>query len=273
MSVPWTEYMRRRVKHEEKGTPWWVNNKTTLNAFCVENGIPAPSIFRVWDDPAKIEFNALPEVFVLKPNLMSSSSGVMVLKALGGGDYYDSLNAQTVTLETVIDQQAALFEKTKYKKSYRVFAEELVLDAKNPALIPLDYKIYCFYDRPMLVQQIDRNVEPTATAFFDGNFTALDLDSKIESRWKHYQLGEPMIPATAQQMLEIAGRLTKQVRTPFMRVDMYNSTRGPLVGELTPAPGGPYHGALYKFTEAYDMELGDEWAKASERIERDAELG
>lgn len=266
MAVPWTEYIRQRIKHEEKGTPWWVNNKTTLNQFCVENDIPAPTIFKIWDEPSKIDLADLPEVFVLKPNLMSSSNGVMVLRVLPDGKYFDSLSGETVTFETIVERQAALFEKTKYKKSYRVFAEELILDAKDPTMIPLDYKIYCFYDKPVLIQQIDRNVKPTSTAFFSGDFAPLDLESTIESRWKHYQLGAPKIPATARQMLLIAGNLTKKIKTPFMRVDMYNSTRGPLVGELTPAPGGPYHGTLYKFTEAYDLELGHQWEEAIERI-------
>lgn len=270
MVTPWTEYMRRRVKHEEKNVPWWVNNKTTLNAFCVENGIPAPQIFRVWNDPSQIDLGGLPELFVLKPNLMSSSKGVMVLKALGEGKYFDSLNERVISRADIVAEQARLFDQTKFKKSYRVFAEEIVLDAKDPARIPFDYKIYCFYDKPMLVQQLDRNVKPTSTAFLDGRFGELDLQSTIFSSWKHYQLGSTELPATSDQMLSIAARLTRAIKTPFMRVDMYNSTRGPLVGELTPAPGGPYHGTLYKFTEEYDNVLGREWVRALERIEADA---
>jgi len=262
--------MADRIKHVEKGVPWWVNNKSTLNQFCSDKGIPAPVVFKQWDAPGKADFSGIPERFVLKPNLMSSSAGVMILHNIGNDQYYDSMSNQALSKQEIVEKQSELFEKSKYKKSYRLMAEELVMDARDPNRIPIDYKVYCFYDKPVLVQQIDRNIKRTGTAFFDGQFQQLDLDGKIESNWKHYQLIEPIRPSTADEMLRVAAELTKAIKTPFMRVDLYNSTRGALVGELTPAPGGPYHGTLYKFTEQYDLELGREWAGALGRIRDDA---
>lgn len=271
MTIRWTEYLRRRVKHEEVNIPWWVNNKTTLNEFCLKNGFPVPKIFSIWEDPNDISLHRLPESFVLKPNLMSSSQGVMVLRSLGDDRFYDSLSEKEFSMSEIVEIQNAVAAKSQFKTSYRVFAEELVLDAKDPTIIPLDYKVYCFYDKPIMVQQIDRNVNPTATFFFDGDFSPLDLDSSIASNWKHYRLGEPRVPNTFEEILQTASELTKAINTPFMRVDFYNSTRGPLVGELTPAPGGPYHGVLYKFTEEYDLKLGQEWESALARIQGDSQ--
>lgn len=269
MTKPWTEFMKERVTHVEKNIPWWVNNKVTLGKFCAENDVPFPTVFKVWEDPEEIEFTGFPERFVLKPNLMSSSSGVMVLTKLGDGTYHEALTRKAVTMDDIVQEQVRCLEKATYKKSFRVFAEELIVDARNPLTVPVDYKVYCFYDKPVLIQQIDRNVKPTGTAFFDGRFQPLDLGGKIESEWKHYQLVDHVRPGTAEMMLAIASRVTKLIKTPFMRVDLYNSTRGAVVGELTPAPGGPYHGTLYKFSENYDQELGREWFDALTRIEAD----
>ena len=270
MTKPWTEFVRDRITHVEKNTPWWVNNKVTLGRFCADNDLPSPTVFKVWTDPSEIDFTGLPERFVLKPNIMSSSSGVMVLARQEDGTYYESLSKQTLTMDEIIVEQNRCLDKATYKKSFRVFAEEIVVDARNPQLVPADYKVYCFYDKPILVQQIDRNINPTGTAFFDGEFQPLDLAGKIESEWKHYQLIEPILPGTAQSMLSLASEVTKLIRTPFMRIDLYNSTRGALIGELTPAPGGPYHGKLYKFTEEYDVKLGGEWEDALKRIAEDS---
>lgn len=269
MTKPWTEFVHERITHVEKKTPWWVNNKVTLSDFCAANGIPSPTVFKVWKDPSEIDFTGFPERFVLKPNIMSSSAGVLVLRKLDDGTYYESLTKKTLTLDDIIAEQTRCLEKTTYKKTFRIFAEEIIVDARNPQFVPADYKVYCFYDKPALIQQIDRNVKPTGTAFFDGNFQPLELKGRIESSWKHYQLIDPVYPGTAKSMLEITSRITKLIKTPFMRVDLYNSTRGALVGELTPAPGGPYHGTLYKFTEAFDLELGQEWHDAVRRIESD----
>ena len=72
MNTIWTQYMADRIKHVEKRVPWWVNNKSTLNQFCLDNEIPAPIVFKQWESPEKADFSGLPERFVLKPNLMSS---------------------------------------------------------------------------------------------------------------------------------------------------------------------------------------------------------
>lgn len=270
MNTIWTQYMADRIKHVEKRVPWWVNNKSTLNQFCLDNEIPAPIVFKQWESPEKADFSGLPERFVLKPNLMSSSAGVMILHGVGNDQYYDSMSKSTMSKQEIIDKQTELYQKSKYKKSYRLMTEEIVMDARDPNRIPIDYKVYCFYDEPVLIQQIDRNIERTGTSFFDGQFQPFNLEGRIESDWKHYQLIEPIRPGIADEMLRISAKLTKAIKTPFMRVDLYNSTRGALVGELTPAPGGPYHGTLYKFTEQYDLELGKKWADALARIEKDS---
>lgn len=271
MTKPWTEFVRDRITHVEKGIPWWVNNKVTLSEFLLSHNVGSPTVFKVWSNPDEIDFTGFPERFVLKPNIMSSSAGVMVLDQIEEGTYHESLTGKALTIGDIISEQNRIRDKAPYKKSFRVFAEELVVDARNPQSVPADYKVYCFYDKPVLIQQIDRNVKPTGTAFFDGEFQALDLDGKIESDWKHYQLVEPVRPGTAESMLAIASQVTKLIKTPFMRVDLYNSTRGALVGELTPAPGGPYHGKLYKFSEQYDEQLGQEWVDALNRMEADTD--
>mgnify|MGYP001167134534 FL=1 len=68
------------------------------------------------------------------------------------------------------------------------------------------------------------------------------------------------------EMLSIAARLSSLLKTPFISVDMYESTRGPVVGELTPAPGGPYYKKMYEFSQNYDIELGKAWERAEQRI-------
>ncbi len=45
-----------------------------------------------------------------------------------------------------------------------------------------------------------------------------------------------------------------------------SSGGGAVIGELTPAPGGPYYGDMYKFTESFDLELGQEWETALTKI-------
>ena len=269
MNKSWTQFLSERIEDEANNGPWWINDKVLLNQFCLANNIPAPIIFKQWTAPKDFDPIGLPERFVLKPNMMSSSAGVMVLERLDDGTYFDVMADSRLSVQEIIDKQAALLVRVKDKESYRLLAEELITDARLSHKIPLDYKVYCFYDKPVLVQQIDRNVAPTGTTFFDGQFNPLELAGRIESTWKYYQPVDPVAPSNADEMLAISVAITKAIETPFMRVDLYDSTRGSLVGEVTHAPGGPYYGVLYSFTDAYNIELGREWVDALGRIRAD----
>lgn len=267
MVLTWTEWQKRRLSGEEQSIPWWVNDKLKLSQFCAESGLPSPDILFVWDDPSDISLVDAPDVFVLKPSVMHSAWGVMVLNRTSEPDvFYESLSGRTLNDEQIKTEQSAVYERCKYKSEYKVFIEEKVVGQAPQQGIPFDYKVYCFFDKPMLIQQIDRNFKPMRTVWFDGDFEPLNIDGRIESEWKAVNYGEHVRPTHWREMLTVASRATVILRTPFMSVDMYSSTRGPLIGEMTPAPGVPYYGEWYRFTPAFDAELGMAWALAERRI-------
>lgn len=266
MPTPWTKRVSERIAGKEPATPWWVNDKYKLHKFCSDNGLPMPKLYQSWKTPDLIDLTEAPGEFVLKPSGMHSEWGVMVLRRLDDGRFYDSLQNRILTEDVILREQEKVYDKSKYKGSYRVLVEEKIVSSGQGADIPFDYKVYCFYDKPLMVQQFDRNDHRTQAAFFDGDFFPLDLSGRIESNWDHYQLGTPVVPEGAREMLKIAAEVTTKLNTPFMRVDMFASDRGPVIGELTPAPGGAYYGKTYTFTEKYDAELGEEWSAAEARI-------
>lgn len=266
MVLPWTKLVAQRVAGKETNVPWWVNDKFKLHEFCQKNGFPMPELKKVWTSPDQLDLTDAPSEFVLKPSVMHSAWGVMVLSRLDDGRFYESLSGRTLSRERIHVEQASVYEKCKYKGSYRLFIEEKVVSDNVSAAIPFDYKVYCFHETVALVQQLDRNTQPTSMCFFDASFRTLELEGRIESDWRKYKLGEPTIPERWEELLEIASKVTSALSTPFMRVDMFSSKRGPLIGELTPAPGGAYYGETYRFTDAFDQWLGDKWAEAEERI-------
>lgn len=268
MSLKWTEYQGLRVSgKEETNVAWWVNDKIKLNKFLETNGLPTPKIFNIWKKPEDISLDSVEEkCFVLKPSNMHSSAGVMVLQRIEGNRFFDSLSNKSLSEEQIIDEQKKVYEKCNFKGSYNIFVEEKVTSPIEQGDIPLDYKFFCFYGKPLMVFQFNRNTKPKQAAWFDGDFNPLDLEDCIISDWKMIELGTNILPMEHQNMLEIAARTSLLVESPFMSVDMYSSLRGPLVGELTPAPGGPFYGDMYKFTSEFDKELGIEWEKAVERM-------
>lgn len=90
-----------------------------------------------------------------------------------------------------------------------------------------DYKIFCFDECPkFLFMATGRQNHDTRFDFFDTNFKHLPIING------HLNADiEPIAPYNFEDMLEIAGRLSKGI--PHVRVDLYNINGKIYFGELT----------------------------------------
>lgn len=264
---PWTKKIADRNSGNEAQIPWWVNDKYKLHMFCKEHGFPMPEVYEFWKTPSEMDFDQAPNKFVLKPTVMFSMWGVMLLEKLDDGTFYDELKGRNLTFDQIQAEQQAVYDRCKYKGSYRLMMEEKIDSGIPDQPIPFDYKIAVFYDQPGQVLQINRNPAVPENAFFDGNFEPLDLDRTIISDWSKKKQGQHDRPECYEEMLKIACEVTKALGTPFMRVDMFAGPNGPVIGELTASPGDAFYGNNYKFTDQYDAELGRAWAEAEKRME------
>lgn len=267
--VPWTERIATRNSGGEENAPWWVNDKYKLHQFCKDHGFPMPEVYAFWKTPKELDLGNAPRKFVLKPTVMFSAWGVMLLEKRDDGTFYDQLKGRVLTLQQIEAEQQRAYDLCKYKDSYRLMMEEKIEGRDPEQAVPLDYKVSVFYDEPGQVHQINRNPEILEFAFFDGSFDRLDLQDKIVSDWTTKHQGQHDRPEDYEEMLRIACSLTKALGTPFMRVDMFAGPRGPVVGELTPSPGDAFYGNNFKYTAEYDAELGRAWSEAERRITAD----
>lgn len=264
--MKWTERIGQRNAGKEKSVPWWVNDKFKLHKWAAENQLPMPELLRFWKTPSEMKLNDLPERFVLKPSVMFSAWGVMLLEELPNGNYWDSLRGRELNLEQIFKEQQQAYEQCKYKGSYRLLVEERIESPLESQQIPFDYKIHSFYGETGLVQQINRNKTPVRYAFFDGHFEPLELEKNIISDWVNRPKDEHVRPEPWKEMLEIGGRVSELLQTPFMRVDMFLSSKGPVIGELTPSPGDAFYKNNYTYTDEFDEELGRLWTVAEDKI-------
>lgn len=246
----------------------WMIRIKFLN-FCQQSNLPSPKVWGSWLSPAELNLSELPDEFVLKPNVLHSAQGVMVLSKQKDGKYFESLERRTLTTLEIQEEQVRLWMKASNKEKYRLLAEEKIVNEGPDINVPYDYKIFCFYGIPTFISQYDRNAAKKSVCFWDGEFRPLNLNRCIRSEWKHLNKGEHILPTAWQEMLSIASKVSKLVKTPFIRVDMFASSRGPLIGELTPAPGTPYYGVAYGFKKQFNQELGDAWEDAIERMKLD----
>lgn len=256
----------RRTRRDMRFRP---GNKIKTYGLVQRLGFETPKLFRVYDRASDVSLDDLPEAVVLKPHNLAAMRGVFVLHRIAGAQSWFDAVSQRRLWES--DVRAAFVEWEKLaledkRGDFKIIAEERVVGTHNPSGIPLDYKIYCFDGEPRLIIQIDRNTSPVSIALHDRDFSPWSWSDHVELGRGQAQPGDLVMPANPDRMLTTVSELSKKLQTPFCRIDMYDAARGVLVGELTPAPGGPYFAKLYAFKPAFDRSLFDSWRAAAERL-------
>ncbi|ASN39656.1 hypothetical protein CGQ24_11925 [Arthrobacter sp. 7749] len=258
----WQEFMQDRIQNAELGVPWYLHDKLKCYRFCEENGIATATVIREFETPERIDLSGIEGEFVLKPTLQSSMKGVMVLIATGGG-YYESLRHRTLTVEEIVAEQTQMFDETKVAGK-KIIVERKIEDVDGHS-IPRDFKAYAFRGEVAMILEINRNTKPSSISWFDGNFEPI-FDDRVTSSPKYVHEVPGIPPAAAPELLALACKASGLVPSPFASIDMYISEDGPMVGEVTLAPGGLYHGQHYTLSNAQQLRMGVMWQRALDRM-------
>lgn len=176
----------------------------------------------VWDDPEDINFDALPNQFVLKCN-HNSGVGMCICKDKS------KLDIEKVKKELrkgLKEDYYLKFREWPYKDVPRkIIAEKYMEDAGGELR---DYKFYCFNGVMKFVMiNSDRNTDkPTRADYFDRDFNWLDFTWGYSHAEVH-----PQKPEQFEKMVAIAEWLSKGL--PHIRVDLYDCNGKIYFGELT----------------------------------------
>ncbi len=183
----------------------------------------------VWQDPADIDFDALPEQFVLKCN-HNSGLGMCICRDKARLD----IPKVRQELHKGLEQNYYLTGREWPYRDVprRILAEQFLSDGGAELA---DYKVHCFNGEPKFVLVCrDRFSETGLTEdFFNPDWNHLPV-----RRPKHPNAAKPIPkPAELEQMLAMAARLAEDI--PFVRVDFYIIDHKICFSELTffPASG------------------------------------
>lgn len=275
----WTEYAHLRFTRRDPLKP--VIDKVRTAELIRDNGLRGPQVYGVHDRVEDIDFAALPERFVLKPTGLNGKRGVMLLERRAprpllarladrlrgrpaAAAFWDAMQGRPLGLPEIIAEQNSwrAAHGGKRGEPLRFIVEERILGENGADAIPFDYKVYVFAGQPRFVLQLDRNVSPPGAAFFDGDFTPMAAGDPRVSHGAQSQPTAPVVPRCAADILATAATLSRALRTPFISIDCYATPRGAVVGEITVAPGGPYTKAAFRFSEAFDRQMGAWWTEA-----------
>ena len=180
----------------------------------------------VWDRPEDIVWDCLPHRFVLKTNHSGGSTGVIVCKDKDSFDRQKAIDKLTRSFHKDVFYS---YREWPYKNVERkVFAEEYIAPPLGVKDLP-DYKWYCFGGEPLFCQVIQDRTTHETIDFFDTNWQHQEyvgLNPKA-----HNATVPPARPSNLDQHLYIARKLSKNI--PFARIDLYETEKGVLFGEIT----------------------------------------
>lgn len=183
----------------------------------------------VWDHATDIDFNKLPDEFVLKATHGSGDIKVVTDKT--------KLDIPKIVAEFEEDlkhQYGALESGHHYMRiKPRMIAEELIHNDPETAKISssiIDYKIWCFNGKCYwLWACANRDEHTTEVMTYDPDWTAHPEYSIFENDYRHGELLPK--PKNLDRMIEVAEKLAKPF--PCVRVDLYNIDGKIYFGELT----------------------------------------
>ena len=194
-----------------------------------------------WDRFEDIDFDSLPDKFVLKCN--HDSGSVKIIN--------DKKSIDKKELSAFFDRRLklnafCLGREYPYKDvKPKIMAEAFMETPDGQGLN--DYKFFCFNGKPeILFVATDRSTD-VKFDFFDMDFNHLDIYNIHEQSGK-----EIPKPACFEQMKEIAAKLTKGME--FVRLDLYEIDGHIYFGEFTFFHGGGYY--LFH-PEHWEKDLGD----------------
>ncbi len=185
----------------------------------------------VWDSFEEIDFNSLPNRFVLKCN--HGSGMTIVVDDKSRLDLSDAKRKIDAWMNEDFAFHCGL-ELQYHDIPHKIIAEEYIEQADHNLL---DYKIHFFGGVPKIIQIIgDRDI-----AGHKGKEIFLDLNWEAHDFMYHtYEMYDEMPPKpdNLDEMLRVAQVLATGFR--YVRVDLYNVEGRILFGEMTFTPASGY---------------------------------
>lgn len=204
----------------------------------------------IWDHFDEIDFNQLPNQFVLK--CTHDSEGLVIVKDKSTLD----IDKAKEKIENALKQNFYYIGREWPYKNVkpRIIAEQYMEDHTDGEL--RDYKFFCFDGEPKaLFIATDRAIDEVKFDYFDLDFRHLDIKQKYPNA------GMVRKPVTFEKMIELARVISKGY--PHVRVDFYEVDGKLYFGEFT----------LYHFSgfmpfepEKWDRIFGD-WLRIPAEVQ------
>ena len=207
------------------------------------------NLYGVWDDAKKIDWNSLPQKFVMKSNCSCGDIRICLDKLTIDRAEWEKHFAKAMANKNGYERGEPHYNKIKPV----VIAEEL-LDVTKQSINSsslIDYKIWCFNGIPHYIFTCcNRTKDVLEIGLYDKDWNYHPEKLVFTKQYIESSQRLPK-PKSLEIMLECAKRLSNGL--PQVRVDLYEVDGKPYFGEMTMTSAS---GFMNYFTEDFMLETG-----------------
>lgn len=196
-------------------------------------------ILGVWDNPDEIDYDSLPDNFVLKTNHSGGNTGVVIVKDKAKIDKEFVRRKLQTSLKSDIYKRYREWPYKNVKK--KIFAETYLGDEL------IDYKFSCFdgyVDSVMIC--LDRQLGDPKFYFFDSQWNLRRYNKRGINAPKDFTIPKP---EKIDDMFDLASKISRNF--PYSRIDLYNINGKIYFGEITFFPASGFDANLLPETDEY----------------------
>ena len=223
--------------------------------FAEKNNVRHAEIFKIYEQIEEVNWEELPGEFVIKPQQGCSESGVLPLIKTKEGYINILKNIDMTRGEAIKYYKEGI--TGNHSHSRELWIEELL---SNP--LPYDWKIHTFNGKIGMVEQFKRDAENKYHKYWDKEWQPIkNMCKKIFTYKINNSLPPPEHP---RELLKTAEILSKAIRHPYVRIDLYDTAKGVFIGEITPHPG-----RTCIYVDYWESHLGEMWERAEEELKNE----
>ena len=222
--------------------------------FAAAHGVRVPEVHGEWASPDDIDWDSLPERFVIKSNRGGGGINVFPVERRESG-FFDFIGGELVTAETMTQRFWS-----KHREGSIYFSEEFLV-GEDGVTMPHDIKVFCLYGEPAFIEvrteAWSRKKEKRLR-----QRTFLPDGTEIFNARALIPYGDDVVaPVDFAAVREASSTLSAAIRRPVQRLDFYETDTGLVFGEVTQNPGWPP-----AFVRYWDRRFGESYEDASARL-------
>ena len=206
---------------------------------------------------------------MVKPTFASTSVGVTLIE-VRDGELFDLVKGSPLSRDSIFADLLEVERRFLKVNAPGHYLVEELLETPDGAYPPPDIRFYMFQGEVGFILVEDHISGHAEASCFDSSFKPMaDVHKRfgVHEKVRHLEsITHRSAPQSAEELIALAKRVSVAVPSAFARIDLYDTNRRPVLGEITLYPGTYYYKNRKLMSDCEARRLGLLWDRAEEKL-------